>query len=111
MPPSYLNWMFRIFQSLGVCHILREYWEALPPQTTRQILSYVVGTLGHDSNCGTVRLAVVTGLGERSRSIDTDKYCRRSRYSTLHRVAHLSKDFAHHYIATRTLNRHISYLL
>jgi condensin-2 complex subunit G2 len=48
----------------GVCHILREYWEALPSQTTRQILSYVVGTLGHDSSCATVRLAVVTGLGE-----------------------------------------------
>lgn len=45
----------------GVCHILREYWEALPPQTTRQILSYVVGTLGHDSSCATVRLAVITG--------------------------------------------------
>jgi condensin-2 complex subunit G2 len=48
----------------GVCHILREYWEALPTQTTRQILSYVVGTLGHDSNCAVVRLAVVKGLGE-----------------------------------------------
>lgn len=48
----------------GVCHILREYWEALPAQTTRQILTYVVGTLGHDSSCATVRLAVISGLGE-----------------------------------------------
>lgn len=48
----------------GVCHILREYWSALPAQTTKQILSYVVGTLGRDSNCATVRLAVVQGLGE-----------------------------------------------
>jgi len=48
----------------GVCHILREYWEALPIQTTRQILSYVVGTLGNDTSCAHVRLAVVTGLGE-----------------------------------------------
>ena len=48
----------------GVCHVLREYWEALPTQTTKQILSYVVGTLGHDSTCATVRLAVVRGLGE-----------------------------------------------
>lgn len=46
----------------GVFHILEEYWEALPLQTTRQILSYVVGTLGQDSSCSEVRFVVVQGL-------------------------------------------------
>ena len=48
----------------GVCHILREFWEALPVQTTRQILSFVVGTLGLDVSCANVRLAVIVGLDE-----------------------------------------------
>ena len=48
----------------GVCHVLREYWEALPTQTTHRILSYVVGTLGFDSSSPSVRLAVVSGLGQ-----------------------------------------------
>ena len=47
----------------GVCHVLREYWEALPTQTTHRILSYIVGTLGFDSSSPSVRLAVVSGLG------------------------------------------------
>ena len=48
----------------GVCYILREYWEALPTQTTHRILSYVVGTLGLDSSSPSVRLAVISGLGQ-----------------------------------------------
>ena len=54
----------RAVATSGVCHILREYWELLPTHTTKQILSYVVGTLGHDNNCANVRLAVLTGLNE-----------------------------------------------
>lgn len=48
----------------GVCYILREYWEALPSQTTHRILSYVVGTLGQDSSSPSVRLAVISGLSQ-----------------------------------------------
>jgi condensin-2 complex subunit G2 len=48
----------------GVCHVLREFWEAIPPATTKQILSYVVGTLGFDSACPNVRFAVISGLSE-----------------------------------------------
>lgn len=46
----------------GVCRVLREFWSALPPATTRQALSYVVGTLGRDAACANVRVAVMTGL-------------------------------------------------
>jgi len=46
----------------GVFHILAEFWEALPLNTTRQIMSYVVGTLGADASCVNVRLAVVQGM-------------------------------------------------
>lgn len=48
----------------GVCHILRDFWSSVPTSTTKQILSYVVGTLGSDASCSNVRLAVVSGLGE-----------------------------------------------
>ena len=48
----------------GVCHVLREYWEALPSNTTHRILTYVVGTLGLDSSSPSVRLAVISGLGQ-----------------------------------------------
>jgi hypothetical protein len=48
----------------GVCHILRDFWSSVPFSTTKQILSYVVGTLGSDASCSNVRLAVVSGLGE-----------------------------------------------
>lgn len=46
----------------GVCRVLREFWAALPPATTRQALSYVVGTLGRDAACANVRVAVMAGL-------------------------------------------------
>lgn len=59
-----LDHRVRAVSTSGVCHILREYWELLPTQTTKQILSYIVGTLGHDSNCANVRLSVVVGLNE-----------------------------------------------
>ncbi len=48
----------------GVCHILREYWEAIPISTTKQILSYIVSTLGCDCACANVRVAVIKGLEE-----------------------------------------------
>jgi len=46
----------------GVCHILSQYWEALPTATTRKILSFVVGTLGFDSTSANVRISVINGL-------------------------------------------------
>lgn len=46
----------------GVCHILSQYWEALPNSTTRKILSFIVGTLGFDKSSVNVRLSVVNGL-------------------------------------------------
>lgn len=48
----------------GVCHILREYWEAIPISTTKQILSFIVSTLGCDCACANVRVAVIKGLEE-----------------------------------------------
>jgi hypothetical protein len=48
----------------GVCHVLREYWELIPQVTTRQAMTYIVGTLGQDSASADVRLAVMTGLKE-----------------------------------------------
>mmetsp|Transcript_24585 Transcript_24585/g.40997 ORF Transcript_24585/g.40997 Transcript_24585/m.40997 type:complete len:1409 (-) Transcript_24585:124-4350(-) len=48
----------------GVCHILREYWEALPINTTHNILRYLVETLSGDMSCANVRQAVFLGLGE-----------------------------------------------
>ena len=46
----------------GVCHVLQEFWSALPTATTKQALSYIVGTLGQDASCANVRVAVMTGL-------------------------------------------------
>ena len=46
----------------GVCHVLKEFWAALPASTTKQALSYVVGTLGRDASDATVRVAVMSGL-------------------------------------------------
>ena len=54
----------RAASASGVCHILKEYYEVLPVVTTKQILSYVVGTLGFDISTPTVRLAVIVGLKE-----------------------------------------------
>jgi hypothetical protein len=48
----------------GVCHILKEFWEVIPSQSTHQILSYLVGTLGFDSSDASIRVNVVTGLQE-----------------------------------------------
>ena len=48
----------------GVCHILKEYWEALPLSATHNILQYLVDTLAADASSADVRLAVFVGLGE-----------------------------------------------
>lgn len=48
----------------GVCHILKEFWEVIPSQSTHQILSYLVGTLGFDSSDAQIRANVLTGLQE-----------------------------------------------
>jgi hypothetical protein len=54
----------RAHAASGVCHILREYWEALPLATTHNILRFLVDTLAQDASCANVRYAVFAGLGE-----------------------------------------------
>jgi condensin-2 complex subunit G2 len=52
----------RAASASGVCRVLREYWEIMPSQSTRQILSYLVGTLAFDCSTPCVRRAVILGL-------------------------------------------------
>jgi condensin-2 complex subunit G2 len=54
----------RAHAALGVCHILREYWESLPLNTTHNILKFLIDTLSVDASCANVRHAVFVGLGE-----------------------------------------------
>ncbi len=46
----------------GVSVMLRDYWDAVPAETTHAILRYLVETLGFDSSSSNVRLAVFSGL-------------------------------------------------
>lgn len=48
----------------GTCHVLKEYWEALPTSEIKKILSYLVNTLSSDSSSAAVRQAVISGLSE-----------------------------------------------
>lgn len=48
---------------LGVCDILKQYWEVLPVNTTHNILKYIVDTLSSDSSCANVRYSLFVGLG------------------------------------------------
>lgn len=50
--------------AFGICKVLSSYWDLIPPQITRQVLAYIVGTLGTDSSCAEVRCAVISGLSE-----------------------------------------------
>jgi condensin-2 complex subunit G2 len=54
----------RAHAALGVCHILKEYWESLPVNTTHNILKYLIDTLSCDVSCANVRHAVFVGLNE-----------------------------------------------
>jgi len=54
----------RAHAALGVCHILKEYWESLPLNTTHNILKFLIDTLSVDASCANVRYAVFVGLGE-----------------------------------------------
>lgn len=54
----------RAASAFGVCKVLRDYWQLIPPTCVRQILSYVLGTLGVDASCANVRCAVINGLCE-----------------------------------------------
>ena len=54
----------RAHAALGVCHILKEYWDSLPLNTTHNILKYLIDTLSVDASCANVRHAVFVGLGE-----------------------------------------------
>lgn len=52
----------RAVAATGSCTILREYWEAMPLQETKKILTYLVNTLSTDASCASVRHGVVQGL-------------------------------------------------
>ena len=54
----------RAHAALGVCHILKEYWESLPLNTTHNILKFLIDTLSVDASCANVRHAVFVGIGE-----------------------------------------------
>lgn len=46
----------------GICKVLRDFWEPIPPSIANTILSYMINTLSKDSSCANVRVAVVAGL-------------------------------------------------
>jgi len=48
---------------LGVCNILKEYWEVLPINTTHNILKFLIDTLAFDSSSANVRYSLFVGLG------------------------------------------------
>lgn len=52
----------RAHAALGVCHILQEYWDMLPINTTHTILKYLIDTLSVDASCANVRHAVFVGI-------------------------------------------------
>ena len=54
----------RAHAAQGVCHILKEYWDSLPVNTTHNILKFLVDTLSVDASCANVRHAVFVGLYE-----------------------------------------------
>lgn len=52
----------RAIATTGVTHILREYWDMLPPATIQNLLKYIFDTLAFDVSSANVRYAVVMGL-------------------------------------------------
>ena len=48
---------------LGVCNILKEYWEVLPINTTHTILKFLIDTLAFDSSSANVRYSLFIGIG------------------------------------------------
>jgi condensin-2 complex subunit G2 len=54
----------RAVAASGCCRVLNDFWEAVPPAITHQLLSFIAGKLGIDASSAVVRLAVVHGLGE-----------------------------------------------
>ena len=48
---------------VGVCSILKEYWEVLPINTTHNILKFLINTLAFDSSNANVRYSLFVGLG------------------------------------------------
>lgn len=54
----------RAIATEGVCHILREYWDALPLSTIHNLLKYIFDTLAVDSSSANVRLAAMSGIHE-----------------------------------------------
>lgn len=48
----------------GVCHVFKDFWECIPFNAVKQLLQYIVCTLGQDSSCAGVRYAAVVGITE-----------------------------------------------
>ncbi|CAN0517619.1 unnamed protein product, partial [Scytosiphon promiscuus] len=46
----------------GACRVLSVFWEMIPTETTRALLTRVVGRLASDASSPLVRLAAVEGL-------------------------------------------------
>ena len=54
----------RAIAASGVCRVLKDFWEAVPPETTHKFLSYIAGRLGIDASSALVREAAIHGLCE-----------------------------------------------
>lgn len=52
----------RAVAASGCCRVLSDFWEAIPPAITHQLLAFIAGKLGSDVSSSIVRLAVVHGL-------------------------------------------------
>lgn len=52
----------RAVAASGCCRVLSDFWEAVPPAITHQLLSFIAGKLGCDASSSIVRLSVVHGL-------------------------------------------------
>eukprot|EP00123_Amoebidium_parasiticum_P016085 comp23283_c1_seq1/m.38138 comp23283_c1_seq1/g.38138 ORF comp23283_c1_seq1/g.38138 comp23283_c1_seq1/m.38138 type:complete len:1190 (-) comp23283_c1_seq1:438-4007(-) len=46
----------------GVCHVLKEFWELIPIETTSELLEVLVNDLAYDASSPAVRLAVCEGM-------------------------------------------------
>jgi hypothetical protein len=46
----------------GICKVLKDFWEPIPPSIASTILAYMINTLSKDSSCANVRVAVIAGM-------------------------------------------------
>lgn len=54
----------RAVATSGVCRIVKDYWEVLPPATIHNLLKYICDTLAYDASSPNVRLAAIKGIHE-----------------------------------------------